>query len=143
MRSPIRLAGIVLLATAAAAHALPGQAIADSLLTRAERSDFRETTSYLEVLGLSERLAALAPNDVHLTSFGYTNEGRGLPLLVVGAPGATPEAVRATGKMRVVLFDGRVESSTRGQFAQFHFTDESPGMLGVRLAEAIYGRLRP
>jgi dTDP-4-dehydrorhamnose 3,5-epimerase len=37
----------------------------------------------------------------------------------------------ATGKMRVVLYDGRVDSPTHRQFAQFHFTDESPGMLRI------------
>ena len=37
----------------------------------------------------------------------------------------------ATGKMRVVLFDGRVDSPTHRRFAQFHFTDDSPGMLRI------------
>ena len=62
---------------------LSGQAFSD-LLTRAERTEFRETSSYDEVMELSERLADLSP-DMHLTSFGYTNEGRSLPLLVLGA----------------------------------------------------------
>jgi murein tripeptide amidase MpaA len=72
------------------------------LLTRAERTDFRETTRYAEVVELAERLAAASP-DIHLTTFGYTFEGRSLPLLVVGAPDASPESVRATGKTRVYL----------------------------------------
>ncbi|NIW38917.1 MAG: peptidase M14, partial [Gemmatimonadetes bacterium] len=65
-------------------------------------SDFRETSSYREVMAMAERLAALS-EDIHLTSFGETVEGRSLPLLVLGAPDATPEAVRATGKTRVYL----------------------------------------
>ena len=72
------------------------------LLTRAERTEFRETSSYADVMALSAQLASLA-DDIHLTSFGYTNEGRSLPLLVVGAPDASPEAVRATGKTRVYI----------------------------------------
>ena len=74
----------------------------DELLTRAERTDFMETSSYQDVMELSQRLADLSP-DIHLTTFGYTNEGRALPLLVVGAPDATAESVRATGKTRVYL----------------------------------------
>lgn len=74
----------------------------DLLLTRAERTDFAETTRYDEVMEIVRRVAAATP-DVHLTTFGYTWEGRSLPLVVVGAPDASPEAVRATGKTRVYL----------------------------------------
>jgi zinc carboxypeptidase len=74
----------------------------DDLLTRAEQSDFIETSSYDDVIDMVEQLAARS-DEVHLTSFGYTNEGRSLPLLVLGADDASPEAVRATGKTRVYL----------------------------------------
>ncbi len=72
------------------------------LLTRAERTDFRETSSYAEVVELAQKLAALS-DEIHFTTFGYSMEGRPLPLLVVGAPDATPEAVRSTGKTRIYL----------------------------------------
>ena len=91
----------LLLVSLIAAAPLSGQAFND-LLTRAERSEFRETSSYDEVMELSERLADLSP-DIHLTSFGYTNEGRSLPLLVIGAEDASPEAVLATGKTRIYV----------------------------------------
>jgi len=71
------------------------------LLTRAERTEFRETTRYDEVVELARRLAANP--DVHLITFGYTVEGRALPLLVVGAPDASAASVLATGKTRVYL----------------------------------------
>ncbi|MHB1194927.1 MAG: M14 family metallopeptidase [Longimicrobiales bacterium] len=74
----------------------------DLLLTRAERSEFRETTRYGEVVELAARLAAPGTG-IHLTTFGYTAEGRALPLLVVGAPDASAESVLATGKTRVYL----------------------------------------
>jgi dTDP-4-dehydrorhamnose 3,5-epimerase len=35
------------------------------------------------------------------------------------------------GKLRVVLYDDRADSPTRGTFAQFHFTDASPGLLRI------------
>lgn len=78
------------------------QSSLDDLVTRAERTDFVETSSYADVMRFAESLAELS-DDVHLTSFGYTNEGRRLPLLVLGAPDASPESVRATGKTRVYL----------------------------------------
>ncbi len=74
----------------------------DLLLTRAERTDFHETTRYDEVMELVERLAERSP-DIHLTTFGYTSEGRPLPLLVLGARDATPESVRSSGKTRVYV----------------------------------------
>ena len=77
------------------------QAIAE-LRTRAERTAFAETSSYDDVMTMSRALAA-GSDAIHLTTFGETTEGRSLPLLVIGAPDATPEAVRATGKTRVYL----------------------------------------
>jgi hypothetical protein len=83
----------------AAAQFTPG---GDLLLTRAERTDFRETSRYDEVMELARRLADASPA-IHLTTFGYTSEGRALPLLVVGAPDASPTSVLGTGKVRVYL----------------------------------------
>ena len=94
----------LVLASLAVAGPLSGQSF-NKLLTRAERTEFRETSSYDEVMELSERLADLSP-DIHLTSFGYTNEGRSLPLLVIGADDASSEAVLATGKTRGYLQGG-------------------------------------
>ena len=101
MMKPTRavLAALLLTHLPVPAHA---QAALEDLLTRAERTDFVETTSYGEVMDLARTLAETSPL-VHLTTFGYTNEGRALPLLVVGAPDASPESVRATGKTRVYL----------------------------------------
>jgi hypothetical protein len=101
MNAPRRalLAAMLILRPPAPAAA---QSNLEGLLTRAERTEYRETTSYDEVMALAQALADASPR-IHLTSFGYTNEGRSLPLLVVGAPDATPEAVLATGKTRVYL----------------------------------------
>lgn len=94
---PALLASLVAVAPPAAA-----QSTLESLRTRAERTGFRETSSYAEVVAMAEQLASLS-DAIHLTTFGETVEGRSLPLLVVGAPDATPEAVLATGKTRVYL----------------------------------------
>ena len=95
-RSLLLAAAIVMAPLAAGAQSL------DELLTRAERTDFVETSSYADVMAMAEQLAGLS-EQIHLTTFGYTNEGRSLPLLVLGADDASPEAVRATGKTRVYL----------------------------------------
>lgn len=75
----------------------------DTLRTRAEASGYTETSRYAEVRAFLDAVA-VASEDIHLTTFGETVEGRALPLAVWGAPAATPEAVRATGKTRVLVF---------------------------------------
>jgi hypothetical protein len=75
-----------------------------SLRTRPERSNYNETSRYDDVVKFMEAVAAAAPRTVHLTTFGYSFEGRPLPLAVVGhVKDASPEAVRASGKTRIYL----------------------------------------
>jgi hypothetical protein len=71
--------------------------------TRAERSEYRETSSYGDVIAFVTAADA-ASSRMHLTHFGYTLEGRPLPLVVVGRlSDASPDAVRASGKLRVFV----------------------------------------
>ena len=102
----ISCAAVGALSLAPAAHlgarAQGAQSLAD-LKTRAERTDFRETSHYDDVVAFLDAVAKAAPKTVHLTTFGKTFEGRALPLAVVGAPDATPEAVKKTGKLRVYI----------------------------------------
>ncbi|MEO0560237.1 MAG: M14 family metallopeptidase [Bacteroidota bacterium] len=76
---------------------------ADLPVTRAEATGYSGTSSYVEVMAFVGALADIDAT-VRTTSFGTTNEGRELPLLVWGAPSAEPEAIRATGKTRVLVF---------------------------------------
>ncbi len=71
-------------------------------LTRPEATTYNETSSYADVVSFMKAMAAAAPQ-IHLTTFGYTYEGRPLPLAVIGAPGAKPEDVLATKKIRIYL----------------------------------------
>jgi hypothetical protein len=72
-------------------------------LTRAERTDYRETSRYADVMAFVDALDDMA-SWIRVTSFGYSVEGRRLPLVVVGeVDAATPEAVRASGKTRVFV----------------------------------------
>src|SRR5512147_1292478 len=71
-------------------------------LTRPETSGFRETSRYDDVISFMKAMTAASPQ-VHLTTYGYTYEGRPMPLAVIGAPGATAEQVLATKKTRVYI----------------------------------------
>ncbi|MEP6620895.1 MAG: M14 family metallopeptidase [bacterium] len=71
-------------------------------LTRPEMTGFAETSRYDEVVAYMKAMAAISPK-IHLTTYGYTYEGRPLPLAVIGAAGATPEQVFATKKTRVYI----------------------------------------
>ena len=72
------------------------------MLTRPERTRYRETSSYEDVITYMKAMAAASPQ-IHLTTYGHTYEGRALPLAVIGAPNASPEAVLATKKTRIYI----------------------------------------
>jgi hypothetical protein len=90
-----------------------------NLKTRPERTDYRETSSYDDVVAFMNEVAQAAPTRIRLTTFARTVEGRTLPLAVVGAPAATAEAVRRTGKLRVFIqgniHGGEVEGKESAQ----------------------------
>ncbi len=75
---------------------------ATTLPTRAEATGYIETSRYADVMAFLETVASRR-TDMHLVSMGYTQEGRSIPMLVIGAPDPSPAAVRATGKVRVYL----------------------------------------
>jgi hypothetical protein len=90
-----------------------------SLKITPERTNYEQTSRYADVLAFMEAVEQAAPKLVHLTTFGYTNEGRALPLAVVGAPDATADAVKRTGKLRVYIqgniHGGEVEGKESAQ----------------------------
>ena len=76
---------------------------AEAQRTRPERTAYRETSSYADVMDFVRHVTT-GSQRLHLTTYGYTLEGRALPLVVVGrVPNASPEAVRATGRLRVFI----------------------------------------
>ena len=96
------LAASALAAQAPASKVLPKSMAGAQWLTRPERTDYAETSRYDEVIGYMKQMAAVNPN-IHLTTYGYTHEGRPLPLAVIGAPGASAAQVLATNKTRVYI----------------------------------------
>ena len=114
----VTVAAIVLAMPASGTSQTRSASALGALKTRAERSEYRETSRYAEVVAFMEAVAQASPR-VHLTTFGYTFEGRPLPLAVVGAPDASPDAVRKTGKLRVYIqgniHGGEVEGKESAQ----------------------------
>ena len=100
--SALFLAGGALSAQAPAAKTARASASGAQWLTRPERTDYAETSRYDDVIAYMKQMAAVNPN-IHLTTYGYTTEGRPLPLAVIGAPGASAEQVLATNKTRVYI----------------------------------------
>ena len=116
-----RTATAILLTAALTTTAIAGQRPTGSLAdiqTTAERTNFRETSKYEDVVAFLQALAKISDR-VHLTTFGVTTEKRDLPLAVIGAPAATPQAVRQTGKVRVYIqgniHGGEVEGKESAQ----------------------------
>jgi len=73
------------------------------LLTGAERTSFDETTRYDEVMAFIDVAAAQHPS-LHVTHFGYSVEGRRLPLVVFGdVADASAESVLRTNKLRLFV----------------------------------------
>ncbi|MBZ5499820.1 MAG: peptidase M14 [Acidobacteriia bacterium] len=84
------------------AAAPAGSASLRALKTRPERTNYAETSRYQDVMDFMDAVAAASPQ-IHIITFGYSFEGRALPLAVIGAKDASPEAVKATGKTRIYV----------------------------------------
>jgi hypothetical protein len=84
----------------AAGAARPGGPL---LLTRPERTDYRETSRYEDVMTFLREITR-GQRRMHLTTMGYTGETREIPLVVVGdVADASPETVRRSGKLRIYI----------------------------------------
>ncbi|MFO7893135.1 MAG: M14 family metallopeptidase [Longimicrobiales bacterium] len=77
-------------------------AMAQQLQTRPERTDWLETSRYEDVLDFLDAVDAPV---LHRVTFGYSYEGRPLPLVVVGSDLAdgSPESVLSSGRTRVYV----------------------------------------
>ncbi len=79
------------------------QAALQQLKTRAERTDYRETSRYDDILSFLNT-AAQNSELVHMSTMGFTSEGRALPLAIVGrVSDPRPETVKAAGKLRIYI----------------------------------------
>jgi hypothetical protein len=80
-----------------------GSAQSADLRTRAEISNYEETSTYEDVTRVINGLVATSPL-VYTESFGKSEEGRELPLVVISDPKVTtPEAARRLGRPMVFV----------------------------------------
>jgi hypothetical protein len=85
-------------------------AASDDLTTFAERSGFKKTGRYDEVIQLCKAYAAKWPDAVRCAEFGRTPEGRPMMLLVATRSGAlTPEDAKSRG-VPVLLMQGGIHA---------------------------------
>src|ERR1043166_3854231 len=71
--------------------------------THAESTDYRETPNYDDTIAFARRLAHASPS-IEFESFGFSGQGRELPLIVASETGAfTPAAAHAVGKAVVLI----------------------------------------
>lgn len=87
-------------------------------LTRAEASQYNETSRHADVLSFIEALQATNHPCLHVEDFGSTPEGRVLPLLVLSGHGHfTPEAAHASGLPIVLVVNGIHAGEVEGKEA--------------------------
>jgi hypothetical protein len=108
----------ILLSASDAGPAQRGTARLDEIRTVPEKTGFKETSRYADVVAFLDAIDG-ASDRVHLTTFGTTNEKRRLPLAVIGAADASAAAVRRSGKLRVYIqgniHGGEVEGKESAQ----------------------------
>jgi len=82
----------------------------DTLRTRAERTDYRETSLHADVMAFLRRAHRLAPSLMRLGSIGRSAEGRAIPFVVLsGCDGFTPRAARAL-RLPIVMVSANIHA---------------------------------
>jgi hypothetical protein len=90
--------------------------------SRAELTNYEETTRYDEVLTFIAELQKRTPL-VRLESFGKSEEGRMLPLMILSdAPISSPRDARATGKPVVFIMANIHAGEVEGKEAMLHLS---------------------
>ena len=93
-----------------------------ALQSRAERTDYQETTRYDEVIQFLAQLQRQVP-DVRLEYFGKTEEGRPLPLVILSDPPINhPQQAHRTGKPVVFVMANIHAGEVEGKEAMLHLT---------------------
>lgn len=87
-------------------------------LTKAEATQYRETSLHADVMTFLAALQARADRRFVLTSFGASPEGRELPLVILSKDGVkTPAEARATGRPIVLVINGIHAGEVEGKEA--------------------------
>jgi hypothetical protein len=108
------------------------------LLSRAEQTAFEETSRYRDVTSFIDTLSRQTPR-VRVETFGRSEEGRDLPLLVIGDPPAAGPA-RSDSRLPVVLVMANIHAGeVEGKEAVLHLARRmSLGDLQPLLRSAVW-----
>ncbi len=88
--------------------------------TRAEISNFTETSTYSDVLNFIDRISNQS-EIINSTAFGKSFEGRDLPLVILSKPKITsPEEAHSSGKLIVLLLGNIHAGEVEGKEAILH-----------------------
>jgi hypothetical protein len=94
----------------------------DKLKSRAELTNYEETTRYEEVLAFIAELQKRSPL-IRVESFGKSEEGRLLPLMILSdSPISNPRDARATGKPVVFIMANIHAGEVEGKEAMLHLS---------------------
>src|ERR1044072_3871468 len=105
-----------------------------NLQSRAERTNYEETSRYADVMEFINALQQLSPA-VKLEFFGVTNEGRALPLVILSRPAiSSPGEAATSGKPIVFIMANIHAGEVEGKEATQHLMrDIVTGPLGSLL----------
>jgi hypothetical protein len=104
------LLSLFLCSLAAAQKAKPAPAANADWRTPAEISDYRTTPRYDETMAYVRRVAAAAPRQVKVTSFGKTGEGRELIAVIVSRDGVFDPAALHRANRPIVLIQNAIHA---------------------------------
>ena len=99
-----------LLATALLACALPLFAASPALTTTAERSGFKQTGRYDEVIALCDAFQQAYPHAVRCFTFGTTPEGRPMKAMAISTSGALDAKTAQARGLPVMLAQGGIHA---------------------------------
>lgn len=100
----------LLCSLAAAQKAKPAAPATAEWRTPAEISDYRTTPRYDETMAYVRRVAAAAPGQVKVTSFGRTDEGRDLVAVIVSRDGVFDPAALHRANRPIVLIQNAIHA---------------------------------
>ena len=117
-------------------------------LTRAEASDWNETSRHADVLAFIDALASRKDSRLKVEDFGQSPEARRLPLLILSAGGHfSPEAAEAAGLPVVLVINGIHAGEVEGKEASLmlvrHLLDGGYGDLLDKLVLVVVPLFNP
>jgi len=117
---------------------LCSSASVNDLKSRAERSNYAETSRYADVIEFINELQKLSPS-VKVESFATTNEGRELPLVILSRPAvSSPREAALSGKPVVFILANIHAGEVEGkESAQHLMRDVATGPLAALMDKII------